>query len=172
MPDFTSLGAILFSLALVAYYLLFYRKRLNRQRLIKAVDALKEAVYTNLYLDLCAEGDRDWASRLAATVVNEVFGVEPPNREARSFRADHLGPVQSRVALLAADGEIRSLVGAALRFMDQPGLGLRAGPGGGLKRAFNLGLVDPADQEMPVHLFLGRTAAFHRQVNRRMKSGG
>jgi hypothetical protein len=172
MPDFTSLGAILFSLAIVAYYLLVYRKKLNRQRLIKAVDALKEALYTDLYLDLLGEGDQDWASRLAATVVNEVFGIEPPDQEARSFRANHKGPVQARVALLAADGEVRSLIGAALRLVEEPGLGPRVGSPGGLKKAFNLGLVNPADEQMPVHRFLGRTAAFHRRVDRRMKSGG
>ena len=172
MPDLTGLGAILFSLALTAYYLLVYRKRLNRQRLTKAVDALKEALYTELYLDLLDKGGKDRASRLAATVVNEVFGVEPPDQAARSFREDNKGQVQARVALLANDGRVRPLIGAALRFLEDPGLGLGQGPQGGLKRAFNLGLVDPADEEMPVHRFLGRTATFHRQVDRRMKSGG
>ena len=172
MPDFTNLGAILLSLAVLAYYLFHHRHKMNEQRLGKAVEALKEALYTDLYLDLLADHERGLASRLAATVVNEAFGVEPPDQEAAEFLRENRGPVQSSLTGLAENAEVRPLVASALKHMEGPVWKNRPRPKGGLKRGFNLGLVTPTDEEMPVHRFLARVAVFHRRVNKRMKAGG
>ena len=172
MPDLTSLGAILLSLAVLGYYLFFHRHKMNEQRLVRAVDALREALYTDLYLDLLRERDQGAASRLAATAVNEAFGAEPPDGEAAEFLKENRPAVQAELSRLAANAEVRPLIAAALKHMDSPVWKNRPRPKGGLKRGFNLGLVAPADQEMPVHQFLGRVAAYHRLVNKRMKAGG
>lgn len=172
MPDFTSLGAILLSLAVLGYYLFYHRHKMNAQRLVKAIDALKEALYTDLYLDLLKQGrDTGLASRLAATVVNEVFGVEPPDGEAQAFLNQNKGPVQSELTRLGENSEVRPLISAALKQMEGPVWKNRPRPKGGQKRAFNLGLVNPTDKDLPVHLFLGRVAVYHRRVDKRMKSG-
>ncbi len=172
MPDFTSLGAILLSLAVLGYYLFYHRHKMNEQRLVKAVDALKEALYTDLYLDFLADRDTGFSSRLAATVVNEVFGVEPPDEEASAFAKKNRGPVQSELTRLAGNQEVRGLIASAMRHMESPAWKNRPRPKGGLERAFNLGLVDPTDKEMPVHVFLGRVAVYHRRIDKRMKAGG
>lgn len=172
MPDFTNLGAILLSVAVVGYYLFYLRHKMNDQRLAKAVEALREALYTDLYLDYLADHPEGQASRLAATVVNEAFGVEPPDSEAADFLRENRGPVQSALTGLAENTEIRPLLAAALKQMDGPAWKNRPRPKGGLKRAFNLGLVNPTDPEMPVNRFLVRVAAYHHRVDKRMKAGG
>jgi len=173
MPESGSLIFLLFGLALLAYYLFFYRRQLTEQRLRRAVEVLTEALYLDLYSGYTKEEPARTAeaSALAATVVNEVFGFEPPDEQALGFRRDNLGQVQAQVAQVAGRSELRPLIAAALHYMEGPAWKKRRRPKGGLSRAANLGLVDPSEPPLPVHLFLARTAQYHRRVRKELGKG-
>ncbi len=166
MPDLPTLAAGLLGLGAVVFYLIVTRRRLTQQRLERATDVLKEALYQDLFLRLSARGPAPEASRVAATVVNEVFGLEPPDEEAREFRESRKSLIQTQVARLASDGGVRPLIGAALGFMESPAWKNKPRPKGGLARAVNLGLIDPAEEKMPVFKFLAQTAEYHKRIKR------
>lgn len=170
MPDFSYLGAILLSIAVLAYYLFFYRNRQHSQRLCTAIDFLRDAVYMTLYLELDQTHESGHASKVAGTVVNEVFGFEPPDKEAKDFRESHKSEVQKTINRLTEMSEVRPLVGAALRLMETSAYTHPAKPKGGLSRGFNLGLVDPVEETLPIHAFLSRTATFHRRIKKEFQA--
>lgn len=172
MPDFTYLGAVLLSIGVLYYYIAHYRKRQNSQRLVTAIDFLRDAVYIILYQELDQVHESSHASKVAGTVVNEVFGFEPPDEEARAFRESHKSEVQKAIGRLTENSEVRPLIGAALRLMETPAYTHPAKPKGGLSRGFNLGLVDPVEETIAVHAFLARTAALHRRMKKEFEAAG
>jgi len=170
MSDFTSIGAIIVALAILAYYLLFYRHKLAQQKIEQAIAFLNEALYMDLFLKLSQSHEQEEASKLAATVVNEVFGYEPRDKAAAAFLKANRGAAQAEVARLAADSEVRPLIGSALQSMAAKNWKGRSRPQGGLTRAVNLGFVSPTETPMPAYRFLARTATYHRRIKKLAKA--
>lgn len=162
--DWSYIGAVAFAIAMAAYFMFSYRRKLNNQRLGQAIDTCIDTIYRLTYAELRTAEDRSTASRLAGCAVNELFGFEPPSEEARRFATDNRSRVQAMVHRLTENHELRPLAAATVHYLSKPPLSKRMKQGGGLMRATKMGLVDPTEKPLPVHRFLAETAKLHRRA--------